>query len=88
MMKITSLGECRFNSPKRHFVNDQFSVPEYILKKGKPPEEEGLLFELAGPREKIYFDPKETRAGIVTCGGLCPGLNDVIRYLFLELHYA
>jgi 6-phosphofructokinase 1 len=36
-------------------------------------------FELAGPREKIYFDPSILRCGIVTCGGLCPGLNDVIR---------
>jgi 6-phosphofructokinase 1 len=36
-------------------------------------------FELAGPREKIYFDPDTLQCGIVTCGGLCPGLNDVIR---------
>jgi 6-phosphofructokinase 1 len=36
-------------------------------------------FELAGPREKIYFDPSTLRCGIVTCGGLCPGLNDVVR---------
>jgi 6-phosphofructokinase 1 len=43
---------------------------------------------LNGPRAKLFFDPKQTRAGIVTCGGLCPGLNDVIRSLFLELHHA
>ena len=36
-------------------------------------------FELAGPREQIYFNPNDLRCGIVTCGGLCPGLNDVIR---------
>jgi 6-phosphofructokinase 1 len=42
-------------------------------------------FEPAGPRRKIYFDPSKTRAGIVTCGGLCPGLNDVIRGITLEL---
>lgn len=41
--------------------------------------------EPAGARKKIYFDPSKTRAGIVTCGGLCPGLNDVIRALVLEL---
>ncbi|XVF15277.1 hypothetical protein REPUB_Repub09cG0137200 [Reevesia pubescens] len=35
----------------------------------------------AGPREKIYFKPEEVKAAIVTCGGLCPGLNDVIRQL-------
>ena len=38
-------------------------------------------FELAGPREKLFFNPAETTIGIVTCGGLCPGLNDVIRAL-------
>jgi len=51
-----------------------------------PPEE--LLFEMAGPREKLFFDPKDTRAGIVTCGGICPGLNTVIRSAFLELHHT
>jgi 6-phosphofructokinase 1 len=48
----------------------------------------GLHFEVAGPRTKLFFDAKQTRAGIVTCGGLCPGLNNVIRSLFLELHYG
>ncbi|MBN2162355.1 MAG: ATP-dependent 6-phosphofructokinase [Pontiellaceae bacterium] len=38
-------------------------------------------FELAGPRDKLFFNPKDTTVGIVTCGGLCPGLNDVIRAL-------
>jgi 6-phosphofructokinase 1 len=37
--------------------------------------------ELAGPREKLFFNPEEVTVGIVTCGGLCPGLNDVIRAL-------
>src|SRR5262249_41477962 len=46
------------------------------------------LFELAGARKNLFFDPPENRAGIVTCGGLCPGLNDVIRSLFFEMHYA
>ena len=45
-----------------------------------------VSFELSGPREKIFFDPSKTRAAIVTCGGLCPGLNDVIRALVLGLH--
>ncbi|KAL4313604.1 hypothetical protein AHAS_Ahas15G0001700 [Arachis hypogaea] len=39
----------------------------------------------AGPREKIYFKPEEVKAAIVTCGGLCPGLNDVIRQLVITL---
>ena len=45
------------------------------------------LLEKAGPRSKIYFDPAEIHAGIVTCGGLCPGLNDVIRAIVMCLSY-
>src|SRR5512134_2947195 len=44
-----------------------------------------VLFEKAGPREQIFFEPRETQAAIVTCGGLCPGLNNVIRSAVLEL---
>lgn len=42
-------------------------------------------FEIAGPRESLYFDPSQVRAAIVTCGGLCPGLNTVIRALVMQL---
>jgi 6-phosphofructokinase 1 len=41
---------------------------------------------LGGPRDTIYFDPAQTRAAIVTVGGLCPGLNDVIRALVQGLY--
>lgn len=44
-----------------------------------------VSMERAGPRDKIYFDPSKTRAGIVTCGGLCPGINDVIRAVTMAL---
>jgi 6-phosphofructokinase 1 len=49
-----------------------------------------LSFETAGPREKIYYDSSKIRCGIVTCGGICPGLNDVIRAIVLSLfhHYG
>ena len=43
--------------------------------------------EKAGPREKLFFEPKKTTAAIVTCGGLCPGINNVIRSLVMALHY-
>ncbi len=46
-----------------------------------------LSFEVAGPREKVFFDPVQTKAAIVTCGGLCPGINDVIRAIIMELFY-
>jgi 6-phosphofructokinase 1 len=49
---------------------------------------EQLALELAGPRSRIYFDPSKLRCAVVTCGGLCPGLNDIIRAVFLELHYG
>lgn len=41
----------------------------------------------AGPKEEIFFDPKEVKALIITCGGLCPGLNSVIRELVMCLYY-
>jgi 6-phosphofructokinase 1 len=46
-----------------------------------------LSVEKAGPREKIFFDPRKTTAAIVTCGGLCPGINNVIRSLVMGLYY-
>ena len=87
-MNVTVLGEARFPSPIRRTVSDTVRVPEQILRDPQAPPAEELLFELAGPRAKLFFDPQQTRAGMVTCGGLCPGLNDVIRSLFRELHYA
>jgi len=87
-MKINVLGEPRFSSPVRGAVSDSLRVPEQIVHEAGAPPKSELSFELAGPRAKLFFDPGETRAGIVTCGGLCPGLNDVVRSLFLELHHA
>ena len=88
-VNITVLGEPRFPSPVRRPVSDALRIPEQIIRDPQaPPPVAELLFEVAGPRAKLFFDPGQTRAGIVTCGGLCPGLNDVIRSLFLELHHA
>ncbi len=83
-MDIPVLGEPRFDSPLHRATPDTIRIPERIEVGADP----GTKFELAGPRAKIYFDAQQTRAGIVTCGGLCPGLNNVIRSLFLELHYG
>ncbi len=87
-MTVSVLGEPRFASPLRRSVSDSLRVPEHIAHDPKSPPAAGLLFELAGPRAKLFFDPKQTRAGIVSCGGLCPGLNNVIRSLFRELHFT
>src|SRR5262244_2479873 len=87
-IKIPVLGATRFPSPLKRWVDESERVPATILRTVDAPSENSLLFELAGARSKLFFDAKKTRAGIVTCGGLCPGLNDVVRSLFLELHYA
>ena len=83
-MNAPSLGEARIPSNLSHTIADDIRIPERIEIGADP----GLQFELAGPRKNLFFDPKQTRAGIVTCGGLCPGLNNVIRSLFLELYYS
>ena len=83
-MNTPTLGEPQFESKRTHTTSDELRIPEQIEIGADP----GIQFELAGPRAKLFFDPKQTRAGIVTCGGLCPGLNNVIRSLFLELHYC
>ncbi len=63
--------------------NPQLSAIAKAYGQGVLPEG----FEVAGPRAKILFDPKTTRAAIVTCGGLCPGTNAVIRALVMQLWY-
>lgn len=93
--RIESLGRANIASPlagqRQSFVSDKESVlvdihPEEIeahTKKGNSPP----TFELAGARKKIYFDPSKLRCALVTCGGLCPGLNDIIRSIVLELYH-
>ncbi len=87
-MDITVLGEARYPSPLDYHVSDKARVPFSVIVDPDAPPKEELLFEVAGPREKLFFDPKKTRAGIVTCGGLCPGLNNVIRSLVLQLYHG
>src|SRR5690242_6202677 len=82
-MQTPNLGEALIPSGLSHTIPEGACIPERIEIGADP----GLHFELAGPREKLFFDGKSTRAAIVTCGGLCPGLNNVIRSLFLELRY-
>ncbi|MCD6570850.1 MAG: ATP-dependent 6-phosphofructokinase [Deltaproteobacteria bacterium] len=90
---IKNLGVAKIDSPviNKLFVDDRDRVLldislEYIKgcqSKGKNP----VTLEMAGPRKKIFFDPSKTKCGIVTSGGLCPGINDVIRGIVLELYY-
>lgn len=81
-----------------NFINDdERFLHEISLKKvsqiisGTPAENaccsDLITFEAAGPREKLFFDPEKIKCGIVTCGGLCPGINSVTRGIVMELYY-
>ena len=98
---IPTLGPLKIPSPirrgekgelRRSFVNDTDKVVMDVdLNHINEMIQEGQslpAFELAGPRENLYFDPSKVRCGLVTCGGLCPGLNDIIRAIVLELFYG
>ena len=88
---IQRLGECHVRSPMSgvRFTNET----ERILYHAKLadlqawPSADPPAMEVAGPREKLFFDPATLACGIVTCGGLCPGLNDVIRSIVLSLYH-
>lgn len=88
---VETLGECRFRSPlgAKYYVNDndRICLTPYmkILSEKIACGEHIPSFEPAGPREMIFFNPSDVTAGIVTCGGLCPGLNDVIRAIVIAL---
>ncbi|MBW2059294.1 MAG: ATP-dependent 6-phosphofructokinase [Deltaproteobacteria bacterium] len=90
---IQRLGECRI--PSRMSGVQFVEEGERVLFHSNLTEVQALLdkgkrlpgFEMAGPRKMIYFDPSKLKCGIVTCGGLCPGLNEVIRAIVLSLFY-
>ena len=101
-LKVPSLGPCLLRSPglvgdlveesggwteddERILLDDREDMVRKALRADR-----GALpaIELAGPRRDIFFDPAETCCGIVTCGGLCPGLNDVIRAIVMQAWFG
>jgi 6-phosphofructokinase 1 len=97
---IQTLGKANIESPlkqkikskiAKRFISDNDKILVNIrtdqLKKDFSCTDEIKGFELSGPREKIYFDPSKVKCAIATCGGLCPGLNDIIRAVVLELFH-
>ncbi|KAL6984711.1 ATP-dependent 6-phosphofructokinase 3, variant 2 [Sarracenia purpurea var. burkii] len=70
---------------KQYFVNIDDTVAQKIVVQKSSPR--GTHFRRAGPRQKVYFEPDEVHACIVTCGGLCPGLNTVIREIVCGLYH-
>jgi 6-phosphofructokinase 1 len=97
---IQNLGTPQFDSPISHsketgdyvsnyVSDDQYTIYNTLIESNAPIKapERTQMIELAGPRHKIFFQPEKTHAAIVTCGGLCPGLNDVIRAIVMCLWY-
>ncbi|CAL9084369.1 unnamed protein product [Musa textilis] len=70
---------------KKYFVNEDDTVPQKIVVQKNSPR--GIHFRRAGPRQRVYYEPEDVYACIVTCGGLCPGLNTVIREIVCGLSY-
>jgi 6-phosphofructokinase 1 len=103
-LAVKSLGACRIDSPLKPLIESRHTSEYYVAEDDRVffhdtarlaiatgcTVEELPGFEPAGPRRSIFFDPAKTRVGILTSGGLCPGLNDVIRGIVMELshHYG
>jgi 6-phosphofructokinase 1 len=98
--RIETIGEAKIDSPILKETNgasanifksdnDRVLIDVYAdhITKMTGAGERPASFELAGPRQKIYFDPSKLKCALVTCGGLCPGLNNVIRAIVLGLYY-
>ena len=104
LFSIPTLGEAQYSSPLGlstvygdktcNYVPDAQKLQYNIFQLGEMldldqiPDYSDLAFEIAGPREKLFFDPSQTTCAIVTCGGLCPGINNVIRSIVMELSHS
>ena len=87
---IPTLGKPKIPSPLRYcrFIPHDASISMNLMDSGLEEENLPVLsFEMAGPRPDIYFDSTKVKCAIVTCGGLCPGVNDVIRAIVMETKY-
>jgi 6-phosphofructokinase 1 len=98
-LAITRLGERTVDSPLRELLGGRQESIHYVTPTDRVLLDDTLgvarrrggavaqlpAFNPGGPREKLFYDPAAVTAGIVTCGGLCPGLNNVIRGLVLQL---
>ena len=85
---IQTLGPCDYESPMEAamWVDESSGVLlDAVVSRPISGSEPHVVLESAGPRRRLFFDPSTVRAGIVTCGGLCPGLNDVVRALTMVL---
>ena len=83
---------CAASSSEKNFVNDDDCVLADIVRKGSTDYTKGdaavNAYPRAGPKAELHFEPREVRAAIVNCGGLCPGLNNVIKGIVEHLSYG
>ncbi|MBO4368560.1 MAG: ATP-dependent 6-phosphofructokinase [Desulfovibrio sp.] len=88
--QIKTLGPRKIDSPLPYNnLEDDKQVQVFVDKDcSQDIEPQILSLEAAGPRKKLYFNPTQAKCAIVTCGGLCPGINDVIRAIVMEAHHA
>ncbi len=86
---VEILGPAKVDNPldAGRYVPDAGGIQVFINHHETPGVDSEVLFEEAGPREKVYFDPSKTKCAVVTCGGLCPGINDVIQSIVMTAHY-
>ena len=88
--QINTLGPRKIDSQLPYNgLDDDKQVQVFVDKDcSQDIEPQILSLEAAGPRKKLYFNPSQVKCAIVTCGGLCPGINDVIRAIVMEAHHA
>jgi 6-phosphofructokinase 1 len=100
-LDVRRLGDPAYTSPlalgtvpedgRADFVDDDTRIVlELDRKRLHSTFERGEIppcLEAAGPRQRIFFRPNDVRAAVVTSGGLCPGINDVVRSVVMTLHY-
>lgn len=87
--EIKVLGEAKIKTPLA--IADEILLNQKILfhpYPGFPQTDPPVAFEISQPEKLIYFDPTKVTASIVTCGGLCPGLNNVIRAIVMSLYHS
>ncbi|MGW9685201.1 ATP-dependent 6-phosphofructokinase [Flagellimonas sp. 2504JD1-5] len=98
---IDNLGKPKYKSPLQlstvrgdsifNFVGEKdrmvFDLSMEHYQQCVSNQDDPQCLEKAGPRQQIFFEPAKTTAAIVTCGGLCPGINNVIRGVVMALHY-
>lgn len=83
LLQVDSLSFGFIENDDRVLFDASLEHFKHCRKTGETP----ISFEKAGPHKNLYFDPAKTKAAIVTCGGLCPGLNNVIRSIVNQLYY-